>query len=558
MSAFEIVGLTKSGGPLTKKISLSETGALISDGSACIMVAGEAKRFTFNNLTIFADVIGRLGSDRAIALGALHHELPKQVNVLTKRRIIQLNGEAPTDVVVICRTHENISYRPGKPALVLVDFDAKGMPDYVRRNIDRAGGPVLALQQVLPELADCGHVIRASTSAGLSRNDTGQVIQGSSGVHIYISAEDGSDAERFLRTLHDRCWLAGFGWKMVGAAGQLLDRSIVDRMVYAAERLVFEGAPVLEEPLRQSAEARQPKVHDGPLLDTLAACPPLTLVEQAELSRLQAVEAQRLAADAGAARRKFIDTRSKDLADRAHISVERARIVIEKQVGGVLLPDLMLPFDDPELAGITVRDVLADPDRYVGETMADPIEGVAYGTGKAKIMRRADGSLWIHSYAHGRIVYDLKLDAASVRAAIQQAAPEDVVSLFVRLAPDAELNAAEIEQLRDEVSDKTGTGKRRLDQTLGEARKQREREQREQERLRRQAERLDRRPEIKAPKADAERLPVVTSLDEVLLAIMRNEPPIRDADGRPTDARCRSPFLLHELLTQTGECEHGA
>ena len=147
MSAFEIVELTKSGGPLTKKISLSETGALISDGSACIMVAGEAKRFTFNNLTTFADVIGRLGSDKAIALGALHHELPKQVKVLTKRRIIQLNGEAPTDVVVICRTHENILYRAGKPALVLVDFDAKGMPDYVRRNIDRAGGPVLALQQ---------------------------------------------------------------------------------------------------------------------------------------------------------------------------------------------------------------------------------------------------------------------------------------------------------------------------------------------------------------------------------------------------------------------------
>ena len=126
-------------------------------------------------------------------------------------------------------------------------------------------------------------------------------------MHIYISAEDGADAERFLRTLHDRCWLAGFGWKMVGAAGQLLDRSIVDRMVYAADRLVFEGAPVLEEPWRKTWRLRKPMVHDGPLLDTLAACPPLTLVERAELTRLQAIEAQQLADDAGAARRKFID-----------------------------------------------------------------------------------------------------------------------------------------------------------------------------------------------------------------------------------------------------------
>ena len=222
----------------------------------------------------------------------------------------------------------------------------------------------------------------------------------------------------------------------------------------------------------------------------------------------------------------------------------------------------MLPFDDPELAGITVRDVLADPDRYVGETMADPIEGVAYGTGKAKIMRRADGSLWIHSYAHGRIVYDLKLDAETVRAAIQQAAPEDVVPMFVRLALDAELNAAEIEQLRDEVPEKTGTGKRRLDQTLGEARKQHEREQREQERLRRQAERLDHRPQIEAPKPNSERLPVLAALDEVLLAIRRSEPPMRDADYRPAEVRSRTPNALHEMLASetnpTGEANDEA
>jgi hypothetical protein len=49
---------------------------------------------------------------------------------------------------------------------------------------------------------------------------------------------------------------------------------------------------------------------------------------------------------------------------------------------------MILPFDDPDLAVVIVRDVLTNPDRYVGETMVDPVEGVAYGTGKAKIMRR--------------------------------------------------------------------------------------------------------------------------------------------------------------------------
>ena len=28
----------------------------------------------------------------------------------------------------------------------------------------------------------------------------------------------------FLNDLHDRCWLHGFGWHLIGKAGQLLDR----------------------------------------------------------------------------------------------------------------------------------------------------------------------------------------------------------------------------------------------------------------------------------------------------------------------------------------------
>ena len=53
---------------------------------------------------------------------------------------------------------------------------------------------------------------------------------------------DGTDIERFLKTLHERCWLAGFGWMMVSGSGSLLERSIVDRMVFAPSRPVFEGA----------------------------------------------------------------------------------------------------------------------------------------------------------------------------------------------------------------------------------------------------------------------------------------------------------------------------
>jgi hypothetical protein len=127
-------------------------------------------------------------------------------------------------------------------------------------------------------LATFGSISRRSTSAGLTRTDIGAAIPGSNGIHIYVLTTDGTDAERFLRTLHERCWLAGFGWLTVGATGQLLDRSLVDRMVHAPERMVFEGPPILEPPLTQDQRSRTPDVMNGPAIDTRAVCPNLGLV----------------------------------------------------------------------------------------------------------------------------------------------------------------------------------------------------------------------------------------------------------------------------------------
>jgi hypothetical protein len=135
------------------------------------------------------------------------------------------------------------------------------MPPKVAEKIAAHGGFWEALVTVLPALRSVAHVIRRSTSAGLMHAD--KALPGSGGLHGYVVALDGADAERFLKTLHERCWLAGLGWMMVGAGGQLFDRSIVDRMVGASERLVFEGAPMLKPPLEQDRESRRPIISDG-------------------------------------------------------------------------------------------------------------------------------------------------------------------------------------------------------------------------------------------------------------------------------------------------------
>ena len=92
--------------------------------------------------------------------------------------------------------------------------------------------------------------------------------------------------------------------------------------------------------------------------------------------------------DANKARAGFIDRQAERLTARTGISKQAARKIVARQCDGILLPDVELPFDDAKFAGCTVADVLLAPDRFDEATLADPIEGVAYGIGKAKIMRR--------------------------------------------------------------------------------------------------------------------------------------------------------------------------
>jgi hypothetical protein len=270
MSApMEVAIIAKSGGPLTNRISLAADGSLTSDGSACVMSHGTAKRFTFAGVGQFATLIEHFAPHQAITLGGLRPDLPNEVSVITKRK---LNGAQESEVMA--RTSDYFVFRPGEPALALVDYDTKGMPPDVAERIKKLGGLLPALASMLPGLASAARVERGSTSTGLYWTDTGEKLAGSSGLHVFLSVRDGSDVERFLKTLHTRCWLAGLGWVMAGVGGQLLERSIVDRVVGTPERLVFEGAPILDPPLAQDEASRRPAVSDGGALDTFFACPP--------------------------------------------------------------------------------------------------------------------------------------------------------------------------------------------------------------------------------------------------------------------------------------------
>jgi hypothetical protein len=406
----EIVIFTNANGPLTKRIWL-ENGELKKDGSACNLVAGTAKRAWPNDPDEFANTITDLDLPQAIALGELRKDLDDTVRVVTRQK---LGNTARCNL--ISRTRNFIDYfKPGR-GFALIDFDDRGITPEIAEKIDDMGGFEEMLKEIVPALNYAAYVIRFSTSAGLYRSDTGEKIKGSNGVHLYPCVKNVADIQRFLKAIHQRLWLAGLGWYYVDVSGKLLERSPVDTSVWCPERLIYEAPPKLEPPLAQDKQLRGARIHDGrgEWIDTEKACPSLSSEEEAELKELQERTRGALAETSAIVRQEYISTRSEELATRANIPIHVARRAIEKQCNGILTPSIVLPFDDRELEGKTVADVFANPDMFVDETLADPIDP-KYGTsfivrGKAKILRRPDGTLFVKSFAHGGAAYSLVED----------------------------------------------------------------------------------------------------------------------------------------------------
>jgi hypothetical protein len=446
------------------------------------MAHGTAMRVRLNGspATELAREMLDLGSHEALLLGDLAEGLPDRIMLEKDELADPIRG-------TYGRTRRTFHFRPGQPAAALLDYDQKGMPPNERRRLADAGGFEGAMAQLVPNYSKLARVTRASTSAGIVNRETGERFTGSGGLHVYVFVADGEDIPRFLDTLQRRAWLAGFGWIMVGARGQLLVRSIVDTSVGLPERLSFEGPPLVVLPLAQDHAARHPVAREGDLLDTRAACPPLTREEERRFDELVAAAKRAARPEAEAA----VEKAAEAIAQDRGMEIDAARAVIQSSLRGDLTSLDMLQFDDDVIDAVSVADVLADPERFHDRTLADPLEGRAYGRGKAKVYRNSDSSVVINSFAHGGIVYRLRHDAAFMEAQLNQAGEDAPFRLAGLMAHARDIDAVTRERLRN-LAAKLGKVSRRsvtsaVEEQVGKAR----REASEAARARPTAERAD-------------------------------------------------------------------
>jgi hypothetical protein len=145
----------------------------------------------------------------------------------------------------------------------------------------------------------------------------------------------------------------------------------------------------------------------------------------------------------------------------------------------------------------------------------------------------------------------LQFDAGTAEAALDKASKEEAAGAFVHFVLAGDLDADEIERLRDIASNRSSVGKRALDSKLKRARQEQAERQTRENREGRIAERRDPRPQIPAPPADAPWLPQMQVLNDVLGKSRDPEPPMRDVEGFVVQVRLRRVPKMH-LLTYCG------
>jgi hypothetical protein len=547
-TSIEITLFKKSEGVLSKTITAGADGAPVSDGSACRMSSGEAKRMPLpDGERSLADLINNMASNEALALGRLTPNIGEAAPVSTMR-CLQAAPEG-----TIARSGDYLEFMPGAPTFMLLDVDFKGMPQEIRDRVNKAGGIVALLIELFPKLMKAARVERASTSAGVSNTSTGQTFSGSGGMHIYVLVEDGADIPRALATLHERLWLNGCGWLNVGAVGQVLVRSLVDQAVGSPERVVFEGAPIVKPPLVQDVDARRATVSPGGAVETRNAIPELSEAEREHLRQIRHAHRNRIEATARTTRVAADQRLSEEISKRDGLPIEVARRQVEARHRDILMPGLTLVMDDDELGTVMVADVLRKPETFVGETLADPLEGPSYGRCKAMIMQDSEtGGLYINSFAHGGARYRLCYDRKLLEELLRATDSKYVIDIFVAKEAQSHLESNEESSLIDLVAAISGLGKRAITKRLEKERAHRWHEQRARKEA---TQPVSSRPVYQAPANDAELSPTMQLLDDVLGKVVAIQPPMRGLTGALIEIRKSTPLGLHALTSKGTESD---
>ncbi|MFA7195546.1 MAG: phage/plasmid primase, P4 family [Candidatus Neomarinimicrobiota bacterium] len=440
--------ITKNKGILTKEFSLTDEGELKKDSSKCKLAVGFVKRIDIDFDEV-GDVLAGLQLNQAITLG-----VPRiREGQLVAADLQDKHPEA------ITRTKENFSFnRSG--FMIYFDYD----PDPQGKALSKEE-LINELRHLHPALKTAAMLWRPSASSFIYHDD--EQLSGLTGQHVYVPCKNPENLEAFIATLKAECWFKELGWIMVSAAGTALERVIFDSAVFSPERLVFEAGAELAHPLTQKLP--EAEYFPGRMID-LNSVELLNPSMIAPAKNLIAKKKDELSKEILKVRKEYIKRQAEALAESTGVKVAKARKIIDGRYEGTLLSQDALQADDGSV--VLVRDILSNPDFYVGMTFRDPLEP-DYGKCKAKIFVNEDGSVICNSFAHGGRTFRLKHDNETFDEWLQSADIEEIEERWKSMVMSAADSAVAESKLLEKLKLKLNVGLTALKQDLREFKKER-------------------------------------------------------------------------------------
>jgi hypothetical protein len=294
------------------------------------------------------------------------------------------------------RTKEDFPFASGKPGLLIIDGD--NLEELKLHDIDSFAEALKHL------IGDADYALSPSASSGITVNN---IVGPIKGMHAFVFIHDASQIPETLEILHKRSVLMGYGYPLVTKAGVILIRSLVDTAMKTPNQPCFEGGAILAEGLTQDRKISYRQHCDEPRYLNVV---PLSLEEAAEFE-IKTKELTGSVAEAAAAiRASWLEEHGKKLAAKG-FEPGTIKNILDAALSSeqpILSSDFEIYTDNYGIK--TVRELLADREKYHEATCGDPIDPDD-GAGKAKIYTmNQDGRPAINSFAHGGSVYILEED----------------------------------------------------------------------------------------------------------------------------------------------------
>ena len=404
--------VTNAEGLATKTFCIRWSDFLAGTGkvqkrSAAQIYKGSAERVEVD-IDEAAALMDSLENDKAILCGVFEERRVK----LTTQKSLNGSGARTLDddgcsdfdddddgLPVAARDREHTSYPEGEPGWFPLDCDA--LPGQAALSQERADR---IIREMMPEWGTAGRFWRPSASASIIVPE-GIEPPSPGGLHAYAMVPDASRIPAIGEELFRRLWLAGYGTIVVGEAGQLLVRSIIDDLVWQPERLFFEAAPCLGNPKLRFRRIKRRKVESTIIRGTRYFDPAgIGTADRAKFEALVKAEKEKLKPVAAPKQKAFVEKAIKAAEARGKpVKKDTLWNAVQRFV---LAADF--PIELPDGSVITVGDMLADPDTWHGQRFGDPLEPGYGGDKRIAVAYLKQPKPCIYSHAHGGISYMLQ------------------------------------------------------------------------------------------------------------------------------------------------------